>query len=367
MKKTALILTLISALFCSAVAGALFVDLAEANWLVPTNPSPPSKPEISILLPESDKTYSTNIGIDFLVTGPNWVGYGGYIELSSISYSLDDKPAVAFVGEQIELSDSMSLIVRCLGNLTGFSDGFHSLVVYAQCKGKYSPEAYKWADFNEVGSSPKTHFSVDVDIEDNVLPEISILSPRNEAYNTSDIEITFKVSEPCSQIKYSLDGQRKVIIDGNTTLAGQSDGIHNLAIYASDLAGNTKSNVTRFTVAAPPTISIVSPENKYYGVTNVTLSFILNEPTSWIGYSLDNQDNQTITGNTTVTDLTYGSHNIVLYASDASGNIGASKTVKFSISEEPEPFPTTLVVAASGASIAVAAAILIVYFRKQRH
>jgi len=157
MERTAFALTLILALLISALAGATFVDLAEANWLFPMNHSPPSKPEISVLLPESDNKYSTNIGIDFLVRGPNWGDYvdrfGDYIKLSSISYSLDDKANVTFVGEQIALSDSRSLVIRFLGNLSGLSDGFHSLVVYAQGEGKYSPEPYKWVDWKAVGSS----------------------------------------------------------------------------------------------------------------------------------------------------------------------------------------------------------------------
>lgn len=365
MRKTALVLTLISAFFCSAIAGALVVGLARANWLVPTNPSPPPNPEISILLPESNKTYSTSIGIDFFVTGSDWGLYGSYLEVSSIKFSLDDKPAVAFVGEQIELSDSRSLIVRCLGNLTGLSDGFHSLIVYVEGEGKYSPEPYKWKDFKAVSSSPKTYFSVDVDMKDNVLPEISLLSPRNEVYKTKDIAFTFKVSEPCSQITYSLDGQRKVLVDENTTLTGLPDGIHSLAVYASDLAGNTKSSVTSFTVGVPPTISIVSPENKYYRLNNVTLSFIVNEPVYWIVYSLDNQDNQTITGNATLAGLTYEPHNIVVYASDASGNTGASETINFTVTQS-EPFSTVLVVAASGASVAVVAVGVLVSFRKRK-
>jgi len=44
----------------------------------------------------------------------------------------------------------------------------------------------------------------------------------------------------------------------------------------------------------PPTISIVSPENKTYSVNNVSLAFVVDDPTSWVGYSLDGQANVTI-------------------------------------------------------------------------
>ena len=379
MERTAFALTLILALLISALAGATFVDLAEANWLFPMNHSPPSKPEISVLLPESDNKYSTNIGIDFLVRGPNWGDYvdrfGDYIKLSSISYSLDDKANVTFVGEQIALSDSRSLVIRFLGNLSGLSDGFHSLVVYAQGEGKYSPEPYKWVDWKAVGSSAGISFIVNANIKDNILPEICIVSPTNGVYNTSDITLDFTLGETCPQIKYSLDGQRNVVIDRKTTITGLADGAHNLAIFASDLAGNTRSVVTCFSVAVLPIILIISvendfsSENEYLGAVDVMLNFTINEPTSWIGYSLDGQGNYTIGGNTTIGALTYRPHNITVYASDVNGNIGASKTVAFNTDKSesllPDPMLFTAMLIATPATFSAFIGIGLILYRKK--
>ncbi len=117
---------------------------------------------------------------------------------------------------------------------------------------------------------------------------------------------------------------------------------------------------------APPRISISSPENKTYNDSNVTLAFSTSEPTSKISYSLDGQDNVTITGNTTLTKLSDGNHNVTVYATDEAGNTGASETMYFSV-DAPEPFPTTPVAAASAATVAVAAVGLLVYFRKHNH
>lgn len=82
---------------------------------------------------------------------------------------------------------------------------------------------------------------------------------------------------------------------------------------------------------APPAISVLSPENKTYTTPSILLTFTVDEPTSWIGYSLDDQPNVTITGNTTLTGLSGGSHNITVYANDTTGNMGASDTVHFTI------------------------------------
>jgi N-acetylneuraminic acid mutarotase len=112
----------------------------------------------------------------------------------------------------------------------------------------------------------------------------------------------------------------------------------------------------------PPVVSVVSPENMAYNMSSVPLTFAVNKPTPWIGYSLDGQAKVTITGNTTLTGLSNGLHNLTVYANDTFGNAGASETITFSISQ-PEPFPTTLVVA-STASVAVVCVGILVYFTK---
>jgi len=71
------------------------------------------------------------------------------------------------------LSDSKSLDFRLnfLGNLSGLSDGRHSLVVYVKAEGRYSPKYCTWENFKVGGSSPKTFFTVYTEIEDTVLSE----------------------------------------------------------------------------------------------------------------------------------------------------------------------------------------------------
>ncbi|MCZ2809402.1 MAG: hypothetical protein O2V44_08615 [Candidatus Bathyarchaeota archaeon] len=117
-----------------------------------------------------------------------------------------------------------------------------------------------------------------------------------------------------------------------------------------------------------PAISIVSPENKTYTVNNVSLTFVVSEQASWIGYSLAGQANATITGNTALTGLSNGSYSLTVYAKDTSGNTGASETVYFSIEVPPpdpqpsEPFPITWI--AVIVIIAVVGAAFLVYFVK---
>jgi hypothetical protein len=93
-----------------------------------------------------------------------------------------------------------------------------------------------------------------------------------------------------------------------------------------------------------PTINVLSPESVTYSNANVSVDFVLNKQVTWMGYSLDGIENKTITGNLTLTDLPFGTHNITVYANDTYGNQGASQTINFTIKE---PFPTLLLAAVS--------------------
>ena len=115
----------------------------------------------------------------------------------------------------------------------------------------------------------------------------------------------------------------------------------------------------------PPTIYVLSPEDKTFLVDGVPLTFTVSEPTSWIGYSLDGQMNVTITGNTTLSALSDGSHSLRVYAKDTAGNTGASEMIYFTIkTKEAEPFPTLSTVAIL--IIAMIGVALLVYFAKVR-
>jgi parallel beta-helix repeat protein len=110
-------------------------------------------------------------------------------------------------------------------------------------------------------------------------------------------------------------------------------------------------------------VSVLSFENVLYS-DSVSLNFTVSKPVRWMSYSLDGQDNVTVTGNFTLSGLATGLHNLTVYVTDVYGITGASETVTFTI--EPEPFPTALVIAASGASIAIIGVGLLVYFKKRK-
>jgi hypothetical protein len=125
----------------------------------------------------------------------------------------------------------------------------------------------------------------------------------------------------------------------------------------------TGSSMVNFTIdTTPPIISALSVENKTYSTSNVTLNVMVNEPVSQVSYSLDGQDNVTVAGNTTLTDLPEGEHNLTVCVLDLAGNTGNWETIYFSVED---PFPTTMVIAPI-ASVAIIGSGLLVYFKKRK-
>jgi parallel beta-helix repeat protein len=204
-----------------------------------------------------------------------------------------------------------------------------------------------------------------IQASDTTPPTISILFPENKTYAEKDVHLTFTVNETASWMGYSLDGQMNETISGNTTLKGLPDGTHTVMVYVNDTAGNMdSSDIVYFTIdTVSPNIEILSPENKTYTTSSVPLSLAFDEAISWIGYSLDDQMNMTITGNTTIFGLSNGLHSLIVYANDTAGNTGGSEMIFFTIeTQREEAFPTWVLTVIG--TIAIVVAVLLIYFTK---
>ncbi len=290
----------ISAIIFLIVTEAQIISLAVANptWL-----------HISVISPEQNKTYNRST-IPLVFTFPAG-------EVSWMGYSLDNQDIITVSGND---------------TLSGLSNGSHSLTVYAN------------DTFGFMEHSNKISFAVDV----GATP-ISIISPENKTYNTSTVPLIFKFPETeVSWMGYSLDNQDVITVSGNSTygqgnqtitasgdytLSRLADGSHSIIVYTNDTSGWTqKSQIVIFTVdATPPIIKVSSPENTTYNTTTNFLNFTVNKQISWMGYSLDNQANTTISGNITLAELSEGKHSITVFANDTVGNTG-TETVNFTVS-----------------------------------
>lgn len=134
------------------------------------------------------------------------------------------------------------------------------------------------------------------------------------------------------------------------------------------LYGANKDDFPLLPYGSAPGIFIDSPENKTYSTNDVSLEFSVSESTTWVKYSLDGKANVTITGNTILTGLDEGTHNIIVYAQDLDGFTGLSERVYFTISEGAESdfngIPITWIVGAI--VIVIGVALLIYMFRLRK-
>ncbi|MFW6117077.1 MAG: right-handed parallel beta-helix repeat-containing protein [Thermoproteota archaeon] len=62
----------------------------------------------------------------------------------------------------------------------------------------------------------------------------------------------------------------------------------------------------------PPAPLIISPTNQTYHTNYISLNFTVDELVSWAGYSLDDQENVTVTGSSTLLEMPEGSHKLVV-------------------------------------------------------
>ena len=162
---------------------------------------------------------------------------------------------------------------------------------------------------------------------------------------------------------------------GNAVLPELSEGAHNLTAWVraeqNYLSTDTPfwaafSQTITFTIdTVAPNVTVLSSESNLYKTPSAPLNFTVNETYSKVTYCLDGEDNVTISGNTTLTGLANGDHNVTVYATDEFGNTGVSETVYFSV-EVPEPFPTALAITASAALAVTISIGLLLYLKKRK-
>lgn len=190
-------------------------------------------------------------------------------------------------------------------------------------------------------------------------PELTVLSPIQDRIYNTNVPLTLNITlfpniaswEKLTNLYYCLDENSEVeLVLENSSKSNEvlvsdilydlNDGKHNLFVHGVTDWGNTiDSNVT-FTVNSSmlindntsPEATILFPKNETYISVGfkINLNFQTNKPFLWARFSLDNQANETILGNTTINKFApSGSHNIKVYIIDAEGNIGASETIQF--------------------------------------
>ena len=135
----------------------------------------------------------------------------------------------------------------------------------------------------------------------------------------------------------------------------------------SGISGWSRTQTMAFS-SILPNVTLLLPQNVSFSTSDVQLDFAVDEPVSQVEYSLDGQANVIIVGNTTLTGLPNGYHNVTVYATDEDGNRGDSETVYFNI-EVAKPSPNWLIIAVLVTILVVFSVLiasLLLYFQKRR-
>ena len=128
----------------------------------------------------------------------------------------------------------------------------------------------------------------------------------------------------------------------NFNFTAQEQGTYSMWEFSGAMAWlqNAKNPVMTLSyewTGTPMKVNILSPLSQIYAESNVSLTYTINRPCDWAGYSLDGANNVTLwdshngnlgDGNTTLTGVAIGVHSLTLYTNDSWGNID-SKTVTF--------------------------------------
>jgi hypothetical protein len=310
-----------------------------------------------------NRTYTS----DFLMLNVSFSGFCFSSIQHSLTYSLDGKamgamPIVPHYPDYLSVQAGFTASVQ----LPQLSKGQHIIIVYAE----HSSSGITQRDISTV----IFNISDTIPVNELTPPVVSNFTVKNKAYPSANLSASFNVDKAVMWTGYCIDEENVTISNWwntaasersfNFTLKELTEGSHTLVAYAEDTFGNmgTSDSVNFVVDTKTPNVTIVSIENRTYDSANVPLNFAVNESVSRIAYSLDGKANASISGNSTLTGLSNGVHNVTVYAWDEAGNVAVSETMAFSVAVS---FPTLPVVFAFVVGVVVVAGLL-VYFKKRK-
>ena len=243
MRKTVYVATAI--LFC-LLGGLQVAGISNAN------PYPPATSNIVVISPQpysnfiyQNTTIQLKIELDLLVDDAS----GAIPQITHVTYSLDGKENIttsAIPKSGREYSEPQDLFGRVFahfvaivvnaGTLGNLTDGKHTVHVYS---------------FDTKGGVMSTGWTFEV-LTTYEIPEVQIISPLHQAYNTNEISLTCIIKGNYTQLCYAIDYLRtgyNITIQGNTTINiwGLRNGDHELRVYATNPGRYGGSDVIFFT------------------------------------------------------------------------------------------------------------------------
>jgi hypothetical protein len=390
MKKKALSLTLIVALFSTIIATQR-ISLTEAN----PNMIKQTYCDISIQSPQHLMTYETGNILLNLTVKTNYL-IPSDLDPWRYFYNIDGQDHDSsveitdfqIIGEENITGDTIipyiETTLRGQAELPLLANGPHSIKVF---EGYISNDGTIMSR-TEPFTATSWFFVGTADLSSTYssISNLTITSPQHKTYNSKWLTLNatadwlFATVEAISYSIYGTDSHSLSLTKpesfnhmngttiGTAALPELAEGEHNITVHVTGTGHFPETHeineetTTNFIIdVRQPVISGLSVENTTYNQLDLLLDFAVNEPTSWMSYSLDEEANVTLTENTTLT-LKEGAHSIIFYANDTAGNMAASETIYFTIKQV---FPT-IPIAAGVATTAVVSLSCAFYFKKRK-
>jgi predicted phage tail protein len=208
----------------------------------------------------------------------------------------------------------------CTGNsvsYSGLADGPHTVALWAE---------------NEAGvSSDQLSTSFTVDSTGATVSWTSTPPPR---VASDSVTLGFSASDLTVAPWCSVDGAAASVCGSPLTLTGLADGAHAVSVYTVDAVGNVGAAIqTTFTVdTTGPAASLTSAPPATITANTASVAFTVDDPTATAWCSLDGALPATCTSPVSYDSLADGPHTLAIYAIDAVGNQGPTRTANFMVS-----------------------------------
>jgi hypothetical protein len=284
-----------------------------------------------IMLSESDQTriysniisQSVNYGITYIILNPNTNAllYNNIFNNTEniLNSSIANAGGWAFNITQASQTNIIGGNLSggnywALPNGSGYSQTCANSNNDSFCDVPYDPVGRGRYDFLPLTSN-YTH--------DTTPPIITIHSPQNITYGTTNIALQVFANESISTWWYKLNGGTNTTFTPNTTITA-IQGSNSIIAYANDTAGNIgASSISFFVDMTAPIITIYSPLATAYGTQSIYINVSADEAIDTWWYSLNGGSDQPFTPNTTALFIN-GTNNLTVFANDTLDNIGFS-------------------------------------------
>ena len=273
-KKKPLASAVVFLLFFTALIATTSVKLTQANpyldygWVSPPKDAIPL--EISMSSPKNNSIYRANdIDLNVNINTNN----------TSVHYLLDAYFKADWMQDNVTIykqnicSPEFPDFWGYTKSFVDLPDGNYSIVITARGGGGYAEGlTYYFFDMTTVSI---LNFTIDT-----TPPKVSILSPKNETYESCNVSLSFTVNEKQSLIRYNLDGQKNATLYRNTILTNLPNGEHSVTLYVWDVAGNpglpktVVFEIAESALESFPTIMVIAPVALLSGIGSCLVVYL---------------------------------------------------------------------------------------------